>query len=84
MRWKNKIPLWPWLVALACLFVLAVAAPWGWQHASRRSAVGYAEQLPTRPVPSPLVDRKCDPSPDARVAARSVPLTCFARYPTGV
>ena len=32
MRWERRRPVWPLIVGLACLFGLAVAAPYCWQH----------------------------------------------------
>jgi hypothetical protein len=32
MRWERRRPVWPLMGGLACLFGLAVAAPYCWQH----------------------------------------------------
>ena len=32
MRWERRRPVWPLISGLACLFGLAVAAPYCWQH----------------------------------------------------
>ncbi|MDZ4658189.1 MAG: hypothetical protein SH868_11485 [Bythopirellula sp.] len=32
MQWERRRPLWPLIGGLACLFGLAVAAPYCWQH----------------------------------------------------
>jgi len=39
MRWNRRKPLWPLLIALGCLFALAITAPRSWQ--------------PLRPVQAP-------------------------------
>ena len=46
MGWKQRKPLWPFVVALTILLVLAVEAPRKWQPGSERLASATAERLP--------------------------------------
>ena len=60
MRWEQRRPVWPLMGGLACLFGLAVAAPYCWQHPvlnvhqliERRQIARPVEiqQLPPRPT----------------------------------
>ena len=46
MRWKQKKPLWPTLLALSCLFVLAISATRSWQRATTSVASRQVASTP--------------------------------------
>ncbi len=41
MKPKKQSPIWPYLVVLACLFVLSVTAPRAWERMARQQGVGH-------------------------------------------
>jgi hypothetical protein len=52
MALNRRNPIWPYLLVLACLFALSVAAPRGWQRTSQEDpAVGLLRKCPTDATP---------------------------------
>ncbi|MCG8451053.1 MAG: hypothetical protein MI725_15910 [Pirellulales bacterium] len=49
MRWKRKKPLWPLLIAISFLFVLAIEAPRSWQGDCRRDLPPILRKSPQSP-----------------------------------
>ncbi len=51
MALNRRNPLWPYLLVLACLFVLSIAAPRGWQRAAPENRSGeLADERPPAPT----------------------------------
>lgn len=55
MQWKRRRPRWPYLVALGCLFLLTLLAPWSWHRgrAARLRAAAEPETFAKSDVPAP-------------------------------
>ncbi len=60
-RRRAPVPAWPFLLALTCLFVLAVTAPRGWEQVARRRVLlgpdehaARKAQVTVSPEPVPL------------------------------
>ncbi|HEY2147594.1 MAG TPA: hypothetical protein VGH32_06635, partial [Pirellulales bacterium] len=54
MALNRRNPLWPYLLVLACLFVLSIAAPRGWQRAAPENR---SDELADERLPAPTIAR---------------------------
>jgi hypothetical protein len=73
MALNRRNPLWPYLLVLACLFVLSIAAPRGWQRAvhENRSDDLSAERPPAPTIARPEVVRPTSIVADSPALDRS-------------
>lgn len=58
MHWKRRQPKWPFLVSLACLFVITLVAPRSWQHP--RPALGDLDRATS---PHVAIEKQAAPAP---------------------
>ncbi len=53
MALNRRNPIWPYLLVLACLFGLAIAAPRGWQRSTGENHSDALAELPAVPLSKP-------------------------------